>query len=157
MAIESRMGEPAQPTRRPPQHGNRTTPRGADQYVLACNARRDADDDAFAGILLLEQQVEQLRAELAWQQEHAATRTGKWVRSKTSIAAMVFATITWVMGWMFTPNGKAMRVQTVVGSAYRANAHDIWKTPHFMTQDLSQTEIDSIVARLVEYVPQKVK
>jgi len=28
-------------TRTPPEHVNRTTRRGADQYVLACNARRE--------------------------------------------------------------------------------------------------------------------
>ena len=47
------QGMPAE-YREPPERDNRTTQSGADQYVLACNSRRDADSATFSLIERLE-------------------------------------------------------------------------------------------------------
>lgn len=98
-----------------------------------------------------------MRSELTWQLEHAATRTEKWVRSKASVAVMVLATIAGVYGWMFTPNGKQARVGYVIASGEASADQDIWKTPHFMTSDMPQAEIDAIVAERAARVAREVK
>ena len=98
-----------------------------------------------------------MRAELTWQREHASTRTEKWVRSKVSIAVMVLASMAGVYGWMFTPNGKVFRVHTVIGNNEAADTKDIWKRPHFMTSDMSQAEIDAIVADIAAQLARGVK
>jgi hypothetical protein len=135
-------------SRTPPEHVNRTTRHGADQYVLACNARRDADDITFSNLERLEQEIHRLRSEVKWKREHASTRTRRWVRSKLIIVACVFAGAAAITGWMFSPNGRLARVSFIEGSNSGQEPAAIWTTKHFATSDMTQHEIDSLVARL---------
>ena len=136
--------------RTPPEHVNRTTRRGADQYVLACNARRDAGDITFSNLEPREREIQRLRSDVTWKREHASTRTGNWVRSRVIILMCVFAGIAATAGWMFTPNGRYARIGMVrgYGGAFHAPPADLWKTTHFITSDMTQHEIDSLAAMM---------
>lgn len=100
-------------SRTPPERINRTTRRRTDQYVLACNTRRDAGDETFAIIELVEQQNRELRAELGQKRELASTRRGLLARSRGTIAACILVGIAVVSGWAFTPDGRTARVVAV--------------------------------------------
>lgn len=97
------------PHRPPPDPIDRTTRLGADQYVLACNARRDASDLAFNQILLLEHENARLRAEVEWKVAHASTRTGIWVWGRVIVVTCILAGLAGIGGWMFTSNGREFR------------------------------------------------
>lgn len=143
--------------RTPPEHVNRTTRHGADQYVLACNARRDADETTFSNLERLEQENGRLRSEVKWKLEHASTRTGNWVRSRLIIVACVLAGVAALTGWTFTPNGRHYRIGMVQGYYHDQEPAVIWKTTHFMTSDMTQGEIDALVARVAAHDAQEVK
>lgn len=136
-------------TRTPPEHVNRTTRRGADQYVLACNARRDADEITFHTLERLEQENRRLRADVKWKLEHASTRTANWVRSRVIILGCVLAGIAALTGWMFTPNGRMGRV-TFVQRFYASSEAPsyTWSRTHLITSDMTQHEIDSLLASM---------
>jgi hypothetical protein len=145
-------------SRTPPEHVNRTTRRGADQYVLACNARRDADEIMFHTIERLEQENRRLRSEVKWKLEHASTRTANWVRSRVFILGCLLAGIAVLTGWMFTPNGRVGRVALVqsfyASSEARSNT---WSRTHLITSDMTQHEIDSLVAYMAALDAKRVK
>src|SRR5690349_19326125 len=104
------MRDPLLTSHRPsPEHVDRTTRLGADQYVLACNARRDADDFTFQHLERLERENQQLRAAVQWKLAHASTRTSRWVWTRVVIAACLLAGLAGIGGWMLTPNGHEFR------------------------------------------------
>lgn len=104
------MRDPTITANRPlPERIDRTTRAGADQYVLACNARRDADDLTFANLERLERENHQLRAEVQWKLEHASTRTSRWVWSRVMIVAWLLVGLAGIGMWTYTPNGRAFR------------------------------------------------
>ena len=102
-------------SRTPPEHITRTTRHGADQYVLACSARRDADAITFHSLEGLEEENRRLRSDVQWKLEHASTRTANWVRSRVTIAGCVLAGIAALTGWMFSPSSRVFRVNMVQG------------------------------------------
>ncbi len=95
--------------RAPPEHVDRATRLGADQYVLACNARRDADDFTFEHLERLERENHQLRAEVQWKLAHASTRTSRWVWTRVIVATCLLAGLAGIGGWLLTPNGHELR------------------------------------------------
>ena len=104
------MRDPTVTANRPlPERIDRTTRAGADQYVLACNARRDADELTFANLERLERENHQLRAEVQWKLAHASTRTSRWVWSRVIIVACLLVGLTGIAMWTYTPNGRAFR------------------------------------------------
>jgi hypothetical protein len=142
-----------------PEPVNRTTKRGADQYVLACNARRDASDLTFVNILRIEEDNRKQRAELAWKRQHAATRTRRWVRSRLVLVTYVFAVIAWAGGWFFSANGKEARVGMVSGWAEPRgeDPSDTFSKPHWLLAGMSRHEIDSLAAAGVRHRAQMVR
>jgi len=149
-AVKSGMDDHAlAASRTPPEHVNRTTRHGADQYVLACNARRDADEITFHTLERLEQENRRLRSDVKWKLEHASTRTANWVRSRVIILGCVLAGIAALTGWMFTPNGRMGRV-TFVQRFYASSEAPsyTWSRTHLITSDMTQHEIDSLVASM---------
>jgi hypothetical protein len=141
------MEDPGLAARRtPPEQVNRTTRHGADQYVLACNARRDADENTFKSLERLEQENRRLRSEVKWKLEHASTRTGRWVRSRLIILACMLAGIATLTGWMFGPNSRAYRISLVEGYAAPIGGRTNWNERHFLTSDMTQHEIEAQVA-----------
>ena len=135
-------------SRTPPEHVNRTTRLGADQYVLACNARRDAGDLTFAQIELLERKNHELRTELRHELEHASARPEGFARRRMTVLACVIAGMAAVSGWMFTPNGREVRV--VLVEAYYLGTiprDEVWKTRHLITFDMTQAKIDAVNAQ----------
>ncbi|MEP6619136.1 MAG: hypothetical protein ABJE47_07475 [bacterium] len=128
---------------------SRTTRLGADQYVLACSVRVEADDIAFANIERMEQDNQRLRADVLWRRDHGVMRTGNWVRGRVGVLVLVLAGIAGAAGWIFTPNGRELRVGIVQGEVdASANPVEARKAPHFITSDMTQREIDSIVAHV---------
>lgn len=152
------MEDSGRATRRtPPEQVNRTTRHGADQYVLACNARRDADETTFNSLERLEQENRRLRSEVKWKLEHASTRTGRWVRSRLIILASVLVGIAAQTGWMFGPNSRAFRISIVEGYASPIGGRTNWNDRHFLTFDMTQQEIEAQVASLTALDAMRVK
>ncbi|MES2177199.1 MAG: hypothetical protein V4550_04980 [Gemmatimonadota bacterium] len=103
--------------RAPPEETWRITASGADQYVLACTARRDARDDTFDEVLLYEAEIRELRKQLAWAESHSVTRTARYIRSRLYIMANVIATALAIIFWFqLNPTGRLFRVLLVKAS-----------------------------------------
>ncbi|MES2177991.1 MAG: hypothetical protein V4550_08985 [Gemmatimonadota bacterium] len=145
------------PSRTPPEHVNRTTRRGADQYVLACNARRDASDIMFAQIEYLEQRNRRARADVKWKLEHASKRTSRWVHSVLTIATYVLVGMAGLTGWMLSPSSRSFRIGLVEGNYHYMPPTMIWSKPHFLTSDMTQHEIDSLIAHAAMHMGENVK
>ena len=141
------MMEPDLIERRPmPPNHHRTTADGADQYVLACNARRDAGDLTFENLLRLERENDALRAEITWKQQNASTRNSRWVVSRAMIVSCVAAALVLAaLGLRFTENGRAVRIGFVQGW-YAPMGVSPWLKPHLLTADMTQRDIDSLNA-----------
>ena len=130
--------------REPPERVNRTTRSGADQYVLACNARRDADAATFSHIERLERENSELRREVAWKRKHASSFTGKWFGGRLVLSLYIIAIATSFGFWLFTPDGRTFRVAFGVGSIDVKGGARVERS--FLTSDMTQHEIDSIAA-----------
>ncbi len=141
------MGEhlPAE-HRAPPERINRTTRSGADQYVLACNARREATPITFALIERLEGRNSALRREVAWKQKHASSFTAQWLGSWVVRSLFVIVIATMFGFWLCTPNGRMARVS--YGFGYNEVQGGARVERSFITSDMTQREIDSIVVIL---------
>jgi len=132
--------------REPPERIERTTRSGADQYVLACNARRSADADTFHQILQLEQENSELRREVAWKKQHASSLTAKWLGGWTVVSLYVIAAASALGFWLLSPDGRVFRVAAGVGYSDTRPLSDARIERGFFTRDMSQHEIDSIAA-----------
>ena len=130
--------------REPPERVNRTTRSGADQYVLACNARRDADAATFSHIGRLERESSELRRDVAWKRKHGSSFTAKWLGGRLVLSLYVIAITTSFGFWLFTPDGRTFRVAFGVGSIDVKGGARVERS--FITSDMTQHEIDSIAA-----------
>ena len=130
--------------REPPERVNRTTRSGADQYVLACNSRRDADAPTFSLIERLERENSELRREVAWKRTHGSSFTAKWLGGGLVLSLYVIAIATLFGVWLFTPDGRTFRVAFGVGSIDVKGGARVERS--FITLDMTQHEIDSIAA-----------
>ena len=136
-------------SRTPPEHITRTTRHGADQYVLACSARRDADAITFDTLERLEQENRLLRSEVQWKLEHASIRTANWVRSRVIIAGCVLAGIAALT---------VVRVSMVQGFYRSSQAPSYtWSRSHILTSDMTQHEIDSLLAAMATVAAKREK
>ena len=120
---------------------------GADQYVLACNARREAGDVTFALIVELERSISELRREHAWKREHGSTFTGPWIRSRLLTLLTVLAILATFRSWLRTADGKSFRVASLIGSAdARCSTSGCASTMerNVLTMGMTQHEVDSI-------------
>jgi hypothetical protein len=143
------MTEPGPIERRPmPPNHHRITSDGADQFVLACNARRDAGELTFENLLRLEREIDTLRADIAWKQQNASTRSGRWVVSKAMIFTYVVAALVLAgVGLRFTESGRAARIGFVKGQwKGEWKVGSPWVQPHFLLSDMTRHEIDSLNA-----------
>ena len=131
----------------PPNH-HRTTSDGADQFVLACNARRDTGDLTFENLLRLEREIDTFRADIPWKRQNASTRTGRWIVSKAMLFTYVVAALLLAgLGLRFTESGRAARVALVRGEwKGEGKVGSPWAQPHFLTSDMTRHEIDSLNA-----------
>ena len=130
--------------REPPERVNRITRSGADQYVLACNARRDAGPASLAIILKLERGNSELRRELAWTQVHGASFTARWIGGRLVLSLYVVAIAASLGFWLFSPNGRSFRVSLAAGAGDVHPGTGASVERGFVTQDMTQHEIDSI-------------
>ncbi|MDB4914195.1 MAG: hypothetical protein JWM95_1839 [Gemmatimonadetes bacterium] len=121
---------------------------GEDLYVLACNARRDAGDLAFAHIVRLEREIDALRTDLEWRQTHASTRTKSWVSNRMLYFASVLTALVLAGAWLrFTESGKAARIGFAEGYAARYDGtRRPALEPRGITADMTRAEIDSLNA-----------
>jgi hypothetical protein len=129
-----------------PPNDHRTTPDGADQFVLACNARREAGELTFENVERLEREIDTFRADISWKQQNASTRTGRWVVSKAMIFTSVVAALLLAgLGLRFTDNGRAARIGFVQGQwEGDGKVGSPWVQPHFLVSDMTRHEIDSL-------------
>ncbi|CAN5863988.1 hypothetical protein BH11GEM1_BH11GEM1_20470 [soil metagenome] len=142
--VLSRHRPPAEPV-------SRITRLGADQYVLACNARREAGDVTFADIVELERANSELRRELAWKRDHGSTFTGRWIRTRLLNLLTVLAILAMFASWLRTADGKSFRVASLVGSADGQCTTSPCSSTirgNVLTSDMTQHEVDSIVATI---------
>ena len=130
--------------REPPERVNRTTRSSADQHVLACNARRDADAATFSHIERLERESSELRRDVAWKRKHGSSFTAKWLGGRLVLSLYVIAIATSFGFWLFTPDGRTFRVAFGVGAIDVKGGARVERS--FITSDMTQHEIDSIAA-----------
>ncbi|MDB4914711.1 MAG: hypothetical protein JWM95_2355 [Gemmatimonadetes bacterium] len=132
--------------RAPPAQISRITSHGSDQYVLACTARTDASDTTFHYIKEFEEQLQRLRAEAQWKQEHGVTRTGRWFKGILFGMASVLVFLSAMYGWMFTPNGRAARIGFVEGleAPHGGDVDNAFKRRPWIVSDMTPQEIDAI-------------
>ena len=132
-----------------PVRRNAHTPAGEDVYVLACNARRDATDEAYKGILNLQDEVEALHADVGWWQTRALIRTVRWIPSVMMLlivaSAAIISSVVWVR---YTDGGRVARIAIVEGHwTAKPGAVSPWDQPHWITSDMSRTQIEELSAR----------